>query len=146
MATTHRRDLGSGAVASGARRRDDVGWVTFAALALGFAGIFCIVDGIIAVTKSRFFVGDAVYVFSDLNTWGWIVLGLGIAEVIAVWRVLRGSELARWFGVAVAGINALGQLMFVQAYPFWALSVFALDALVIYALVAHGGSRLRSGA
>lgn len=140
MATTERHTVRS---ARAAVRRDDVGWVTFAACALGFAGIFGIVDGVIALTKSKFFVADAVFVFSDLRTWAWIVLGLGIVEVFAGLRVLGGSEFARWFGVTIAGLNALAQLMYAQAYPLWALSVLAVDVLVVYALVSHGGSRLK---
>jgi len=123
--------------------RNDAGWVVFAASALGFAGVFGIIDGVVALTKSRFFIGNTTFVFSDLNTWGWIILALSVAAVFAALSILRGGEAARWFGVAVAGINALGQLMFAHAYPFWALSVFALDALVIYALVAHAGARVR---
>jgi hypothetical protein len=141
LATTHPHPVKD--TTARARRSSDVGWITFAAGALGFAGVFGIIDGVVAITKSRFFVGDAVYVFSDLNTWGWIVLGLSITEVLVAWRLLSGSELARWFGVSVAFVNGMGQLLYMPAYPFWALSVLALDVLVVYAIVAHGGSRVR---
>jgi hypothetical protein len=30
------------------------------------------------------------------------------------------------------------QMMFISAYPAWALTLFTLDILVIYGLVAHG--------
>jgi hypothetical protein len=57
---------------------------------------------------------------------------------------LTGSEWARWFGVASASVNALGQLWFAPAYPWWSIAIFALDILIIYALVVYGGSRLRT--
>jgi len=41
----------------------------------------------------------------------------------ALWALFGGSEFARWFGVGVAGLNAFGQLMFVPAYPVWAIAM-----------------------
>jgi hypothetical protein len=122
---------------------EGAGWVTFAAVMLGLAGAFNFFDGILALSKSRFYTADATYVFSDLNTWGWIILVLGAIQLLAAFTLMGGSELARWFGIAAAGINAIGQLMFVPAYPFWALSLFAVDILIIYALAVYGGRRLR---
>jgi len=44
----------------------------------------------------------------------------------------------------VAGINSIIQLIFLPAYPFLALSIFTLDILVIYGLVAYGGRPQRA--
>jgi hypothetical protein len=118
-----------------------VGWVTFAAITLGFAGVFAIVDGIVALSRSKFYAVNAVYVFSDLRTWGWIILILGIAALFAAALLVSGSQWARWFGIAMAAINGLGQLMFVQAYPWWSVAMFAVDVLVIYALAVYGGKQ-----
>jgi hypothetical protein len=118
------------------------GWLTFAAVMLGFAGTFNFIDGIVAVTKSKFYVDGAVFVFSDLNTWGWIVMILGIIQVCASFALFTGSQFARWFGVLAASVNGIAQLMFVPAYPFWALSMFTVDVLVIYALAVYGGQDL----
>jgi len=54
---------------------------------------------------------------------------------------MSGSQVARWFGVAAAAINAVGQLMFLHAYPFWSLALFAVCMLIIYALTVYGGVR-----
>lgn len=140
MATSSYRagqTYGADTVGAGAAR--GVGWMTFAAVMLGFAGTLNFIDGIVAVSKSRFYVDSAVFVFSDLNTWGWIIMVLGIIEIGAAAALFAGSQFARWFGVLAATLNGLGQLMFVQAYPFWALSIFTLDVLVIYALTVYGG-------
>lgn len=120
-----------------------VGWITFAVVLLGLAGIWNVVDGILAISKSHVYAANASYVFSDLNTWGWIVLILGIIEGLAALAILSGSEWARWFGIGVAGINAIGQLSFVPVYPFWGLMMFAVDILIIYALAMYGGRRLQ---
>ena len=119
------------------------GWVLFAAVLLGFAGLWNFFDGIAAISSAHVFVANANYVFSDLSTWGWIVLALGVLQGIAAMVLLSGSEWGRWFGIASAGLNAFGQLAFVPAYPWWALSMFAVDMLIIYGLAVYGGSRLR---
>ena len=120
-----------------------VGWVTFAAVMLGVAGIWNFVDGILAISSSNVYSANVSYVFSDLNTWGWIVMILGILQGLAAMALLTGNEFARWFGIAVAGLNAIGQLMFVPVYPLWALAMFGVDVLIIYALAVYGGHRLR---
>ena len=67
---------------------------------------------------------------------------LGVLELVAALAVMNGSQMARWFGVAAAGLNSIGQLMFVHAAPFWSLSMFAADMLIIYALCVYGGKEV----
>ncbi|HEV7642261.1 MAG TPA: hypothetical protein VGO39_15480 [Gaiellaceae bacterium] len=121
-----------------------LGWIAFAGFMLVLVGTFNIIEGIVALTRSTFFVDGATYVFSDLHTWGWIVLILGFVEIVAAFAVFAGSELARWFGIGAAGVNALAQLGLADAYPFWSLTAFVLDVLVIYGLAAYGGKKLRT--
>jgi hypothetical protein len=97
-----------------------------------------IIHGIAAISDSKVFVKDAQLVVSSLHTWGWIVLILGVLQLLAAAGIFAKNQLARWFGVLVAFLNAIGQLMFVGAYPIWSLTIFGLDLLVIYGLMAHG--------
>src|SRR5690242_9422606 len=120
------------------------GWITFAAVLLGLAGTFNFIDGVLALSRSKFFTANATYVFSDLHTWGWIVMILGVLQLVAAFALFGGGELARWFGVACAGLNAIGQLLFVPAQPLWSLALFAVDILIIYGLVTYAGRRLRT--
>jgi hypothetical protein len=143
MRTTQDYDVGRDYVAPLEEEVSGTGWVSFAAIMLGITALWNFFDGIAAISSAHVFVGNANYVFSDLNTWGWIVLFLGIIQGIAAAGLLTGSEFARWFGVTTAGLNALGQLAFAPAYPWWSLAMFALDILIIYALVVYGGARLR---
>src|SRR5215217_1276161 len=57
-----------------------VGWVTFAAIMRGFGGTWNVIAGILGISSSRVYTDSSVFIFSDLNTWGWIVLGLGIIQ------------------------------------------------------------------
>jgi hypothetical protein len=114
------------------------GWITFAMVMFGLAGAVNVLDGIVALTRSEFYVADATYVFSDLKTWAWITLILGAVQLLAVAAIGKGRPWARWFGIFAAGINAIGQLAWVPAYPVIALAMFAVDILIIYALTVYG--------
>jgi hypothetical protein len=110
---------------------------------MALAGIWAVIEGIAAIADSRIYTDTAVFVFSDLNTWGWIVLGLGALLLLSAFTLFTGSQFARWFGITAAGLNAVGQLFFIQAYPLWSMAMFAASIVIVYALAAYAGPRLR---
>ncbi len=118
---------------------EGAGWIMFSAIVLGFAGTLAVLAGIVGLSRSAFFVNDARFVFSDLHTWSWIVVIVGSLTILAAFSVVAGSQWGRWFGIVVAGLNAIAQLAWIQAYPFWALCIFTMDILVIYGLAVYGG-------
>jgi hypothetical protein len=119
-----------------ARRGD--GWITFAGVMLMLIGVTNIIGGIAAIDDANVFVGDAHYMISDLNTWGWVILLTGGAQALTALGVFAGNQLARWLGVFFASLNALVQMLMIPAFPLWSLAIFAIDVLVIYGLVAYG--------
>ncbi len=120
------------------------GWVVFAAVLILLAATLNLIYGIAAIGNSQFYVSSTHFVISDLKTWGWVVLAFGVVQYCAALGILVQASWARWTGVAVAAINAVVQLVFLPAAPFLSLSVFALDLLVIYGLIAHGGRQAAS--
>src|SRR3954449_8059225 len=70
------------------------GWISYALAMMTLAGALNIMDGLVALTTSKFYSSHAVYVFSDLRTWGWIVLGIGILQVLAAFSLTGGSQWA----------------------------------------------------
>jgi hypothetical protein len=56
---------------------EGAGWVLFAAIMFAVAATLNIIWGIAAaaVSNSHFFVGNASYILTGLNTWGWIAIG-----------------------------------------------------------------------
>ena len=120
--------------------RDDhgAGWVAFAAVMLLILATLNVIDGIAAVSNSTFFTENARFVISDLNTWGWILILCGLVQGAVGLGVVARVGGVRWLGVAIASANAILQLLFIPAYPFWSLCLFTLDILVIYGLIAHG--------
>jgi hypothetical protein len=120
------------------------GWVTFAGVMLAMLAALNLIDGIAAVSDSTFFVNEAKFIFSNLNTWGWILIVTGVVQGLTAVGVVLRTPGIRWIGVAIAALNAIVQMFFISAYPFWSLALFTLDILVIYGLVAHGARSSRS--
>ena len=112
--------------------------IVFAAGLLVTVGIFNLIDGIAAIASSHIFIANAHYVIGDLRAWGWVALILGVLQVLAAIGVLAGNQAARWFAVAVVGVNAIAQMFFIPAYPFWALMIIAVDVVALWGLCAHG--------
>jgi hypothetical protein len=117
------------------------GWIAFAGILLSIVGILNVIYGIAAIGDSSFFVHNTKYILSNLNTWGWVTLIIGVIQVIAAFSIWSGGDFGRWIGIFVAGLSMIGALLSLPAYPFWSLAVFAIDVLIIYGLAAYGGQR-----
>lgn len=115
------------------------GWMTFAGVMICILAVVNIIGGIAAIDQASFWVGDAKFIVSDLQTWGWIILAIGVLQLIVAFGIWSGAQWARWLGVLIVSLNAIAQLLFISAYPLWSLAIFAIDILVIYGLAAHGG-------
>jgi len=111
------------------------GWWIFAAIMLSIAGVLNIIWGIAAISEAKFVtVTGATYVFSNLNTWGWITLILGALEILAAMSLFSGGGFGRWFGIFAASLVAIDALLDINVLPFWSICVFALSVIVVYQL------------
>jgi hypothetical protein len=120
-------------------REEGSGWVLFAGIMIVTIGVLNTIYGIAAIGDSKFFVADQKYILSGLHTWGWVMLILGVLQIVAAFSIWSGASFGRWFGIAVAVLNAIASFLALPAYPFWSLAVMTLDVLVIYGLAAYGG-------
>ena len=117
------------------------GLVLFASILLVVIACFNLIYGIAAIANSHVFTTHAHYVFGNLKTWGWITLIIGILQLLAALGVLAGNQVARWFAVVVLGLNAIDQMFFISAYPFWSIIIIAMDVVALYGLCAYGSRR-----
>jgi hypothetical protein len=115
------------------------GWIVFTAVMFFVAAALNMIWGIAAVSDSRFFVGDATFILSTLNTWGWVTIGFAVVEALAGALIWFGSSFGRWLGIALASLALILAMMSIPAYPLWALVLVAINGLVIYALAVYGG-------
>jgi hypothetical protein len=117
-----------------------MGRAAFVAILLLIAGTLNIIYGIAAISEAHFFtdVGNH-YVFSGLNTWGWITVILGVVQLCGGFSLLGGNAFGRVIGLIAASLGAIGALLSVGgAYPFWSLGIFALCVICIHGLVVYG--------
>ena len=124
--------------ARGHERGHGYGMVLFAAILLIVIGCFNLIHGIAAIAHSHVFTAGAHYVFANQRTWGWVTLILGCLQLLAALGVLVGNQFARWFAVVVLALNAIDQMFFLPAYPFWSVIIIALDVVALYGLCAYG--------
>jgi hypothetical protein len=136
MSSATMRPVGS----TGGRHAEGRGYglIFFAAILLLIAGFFNMIYGIAAIANSHVFVANAHYVIGDLRAWGWVTLIISVLQLVAAGGILAGNQLARWFAVAVVGLNAIDMMFFIPAYPFWALVIIALDVVALYGLCVYG--------
>jgi hypothetical protein len=111
--------------------------IVFAVTLLTVVGIFNVIEGIAAIARSHVFIANAHYVIGDLRAWGWVTLILGVLQLLAALGVMTGNQLSRWFAVAVIGLNAINQMFFIPAYPFWSLMIIAFDVVALWGLCAY---------
>ena len=115
------------------------GWAIYAAVMLGLAGTFGMINGLIAIINDEVYaVGEERIVAFDFTQWGWVHLIGGGVVLLAALGLSTGAVWARVIGVLVASLHALAQVAFIEAYPFWALTIIALDIMVIYGCLVHG--------
>jgi hypothetical protein len=117
-----------------------VGRAAFAAVLLLMAGVLNIIYGFGAVGDAHFFTDSGShYVFSNLHTWGWITVILGVIQLTAGFSLFAGRTYGRVIGIVAASLGAIGALLSIGgAYPFWSLGIFALCVIVIHGLIVYG--------
>jgi hypothetical protein len=116
------------------------GWILFAGVMMIMLGSLNAIQGFIALLNGNWLAkSTALPVHFDYRTWGWTWIIFGSVVAVAGLGVLAGQLWARIVGVIFAGLNAIAQMLYIPAYPFWGLTVIVVDVLVIWALTVHGG-------
>ena len=116
------------------------GWVVFASFMMMIIGAFQMIEGFVAVFDKGFYAvsRSGLVLNVDYTVWGWFHVLLGVVLLVAAVGVLAGNLAARTVGVVLAALSALANMLFITAYPFWSLTIIAVDILVIYAITVHG--------
>jgi hypothetical protein len=118
--------------------REASGWAMFAGvllMILGFLNFFWGLAGILE--NENLIVGGNGAIIADLTAWGWATLIVGVIQVLVGSGLLAAAEWARWAGIFIAALAAIGQIGIVTAFPIWSFIVIVLAVLVIYNLTVH---------
>jgi hypothetical protein len=117
-------------------------WLDIAGILLFLVGFFNIIDGISAISDSKYLSPHVL--FSNLHAWGWFFLVVGIVQILAGWAVMKGAGWAAIVGIVTAFVNAISQFSSAHTFQVWAITIVVTDVLVIYGLTRYGGSRGRT--
>ena len=115
------------------------GRATFAAFLLLMAGTLNVIYGIGALDSANIFVNDSRYIFTNLNTMGWVLIVLGVIQLTGGFSLLSGNTYGRVIGIVGASLGAIGALLSIGgANPWWSLAVFALCIYVLNGILVLG--------
>ena len=115
------------------------GRATFAGVLLLIAGTLNIIYGIGALDKANIFANDTRYIFTNLNTMGWVLIVLGVIQLTGGFSLLSGNTYGRVIGIIGASLGAIGALLSIGgANPWWSLAVFALCVYVLQGILVLG--------
>jgi hypothetical protein len=115
------------------------GRATFAAILLLIAGTLNIIYGIGALDKANIFTNDTRYIFTNLNTMGWVLIVLAAIQLTGGFSLLAGNTYGRVIGLVGASLGAIGALLSIGgSNPWWSLAIFALCVYIIQGLVVLG--------
>jgi hypothetical protein len=116
-----------------------LGRAVFAATLLLIAGTLNIIYGIGALDGARVFVGDTRFLFSNLNTMGWVLILLGVIQLAGGLSLMAGNTYGRIIGIIGGSLGAIGALLSVGgSYPWWSLGIFALCIYIVHGIFIYG--------
>jgi hypothetical protein len=119
----------------------------FAGILLLIAGTLNIIYGIGALDDANIFVNDKRYIFTNLNTLGWVLILLGIIQLTGGFSLIAGNTYGRVIGILGAGLGAIGALLSIGgAYPWWSLGIFVLCVYVLHGIFVFGDDERATGA
>jgi hypothetical protein len=115
------------------------GRVVFAATLLLIVGTLNIIYGIGALDDANIFVNDRRYIFTNLNTLGWVLIILGLIQLGGGFSLMAGNTYGRVIGIIGGTLGAIGALLSIGgSYPWWSLAIFALCVYVVHGILVYG--------
>lgn len=115
------------------------GRVVFAATLLLLVGTINIIYGIGALDGANIFVNDTRYILTNLNTMGWVLIVLGIIQLLGGFSLINGNTFGRVIAIIGASLGAIAALFSISGpNPWWSLAVFFLCIYVIHGIFIYG--------
>ena len=115
------------------------GRVVFAAILLLIAGTLNIIYGIGALDDANIFVNETRYIFTNLNTLGWVLIILGVIQLTGGFSLMAGNTYGRVIGIIGGSLGAIAALLSIGGNnPWWSLGIFFLCVWVVYGILVFG--------
>jgi hypothetical protein len=115
------------------------GRALFAAVLLLIAGTLNIIYGIGSLDDANIFVNDQRFIFTNLNTLGWVLIILGVIQLTGGFSLMAGNVYGRVIGIIGGSLGAIGALLSMgNDHPWWNLALFALCLWVVWGIIVYG--------
>ena len=115
------------------------GRALFAGTLLMIAGFLNVIYGIGALDEANIFTDDKRYIFTNLNTMGWVLIVLGIIQFTGGVSLCAGSAFGKILGIVGASLGAIAALLSIGgAYPWWSLALFFLCIYIVHGIFIYG--------
>ena len=115
------------------------GRVLFAAVLLLIAGTLNIIYGFGSLDDANIFINDRRFIFTNLNTLGWVLIVLGAIQLIAGFSLMAGNTFGRVIGIIGGSLGAIGALLSIGGnYPWWSLGIFVLCVWIVHGILVYG--------
>jgi hypothetical protein len=122
------------------------GRVMFAGVLLLIVGILNIVYGVGALDDANIFVNQTRYIFTNLNTMGWVLIVLGLVQLTGGFSLLAGNTYGRVIGIIGGSLGAIAALFSIGgSNPWWSLAVFFLSVWVVHGIFVYGADERTAG-
>jgi hypothetical protein len=116
-----------------------LGRALLAATLLSIAGTLNIIYGIGALDNAHIFVNEKRYIFTDLNTMGWVLIVLGIVQLTGGFSLMVGHTYGRVIGLVGASLGAIAALLSIGGNdPWWSLAIFFLCIYIVHGIFVYG--------
>ncbi|MBX5440107.1 MAG: hypothetical protein IRZ32_01125 [Solirubrobacteraceae bacterium] len=112
------------------------GWVSFVACYLLIAGVLNVLWGAAALAEKRHFAEDGL-IWSTLGTWGWIVLIVGVVQLVGAGLVLARRVAGAVIAASLGFVGLLANFLAIGAYPIWSVIMLAVNGLIVWAATVH---------
>ena len=119
-------------------------WWTFAGIMIMISGTINALDGLVAITQSRYIernIGGELPITNNVKNWGWVELILGVILILVAFGVFSGANWARIVGIIAVSINLIFQFAYLGHYPFWSFTMIVIDLLIIFGLAGSSERR-----
>jgi hypothetical protein len=115
------------------------GRVVFAAILLTIVGTINVIYGIGSLDDANIFVNDKRFIFTNLNTMGWVLIVLGVIQLTGGFSLIAGNTYGRVIGIIGGSLGAIGALFSIGgSYPWWSLAMFFLCIYIVHGIFVYG--------
>jgi|ERR671923_861599 hypothetical protein len=110
-----------------------------AATLLLVVGTLNIIYGFGALDDANIFTNQQRFILTNLNTLGWVLIILGVIQVIGGFSLIAGNVFGRVIGIIGGSLGAIGALLSIGgSNPWWSLAIFFLCVYIVHGIFIYG--------